>query len=274
MAVNIKYSQSYFWLDSWILANIIELGTRSFCNRFLDFRIDPGHRLFDQMVLAARCGVANIAEGSSRYSTSLDTEMRLIDVARASIDEVQGDFFSFLLSRNEVPWAIGNPDREAIWNLRMDAPQYSNSILHDAGVHILAQKAKFDQWIESDSADTSANAMLILCVRVNRMLHRQLDSLLEQFRQQGGFSENMTAERLEARRQQASDANAPTCPECGQPMQLRMQRRGQGQGRQFWGCINYPHCKGTRPYSTTPPRSEIIRQCRCSPVWPGGGPGR
>ncbi len=107
MGVEIKFSQSYFWLDSWILANILQLGTQSFCRRFLDFKIDPGHRLFDQMVMAARCGVANIAEGTSRHSTSIETEMRLLDVARASIDELQGDYFNFLLQHQSDVWEIG-----------------------------------------------------------------------------------------------------------------------------------------------------------------------
>lgn len=61
MGVDIKFSQSYFWLNSWVLANIIQLGTQSFCDRFVDYRLDPGRRLYDQMVMAARCGVANIA---------------------------------------------------------------------------------------------------------------------------------------------------------------------------------------------------------------------
>lgn len=254
MSVTIRYSQSYFWLDSWILANIIELGTQSFCNRFVDYRIDPGRRLYDQMVMASRSVVANIAEGTSRASTSLETEMRLLDVARGSLNELQGDYFNFLLFRKMVPWPMGNPDREALWGMKMDSPCYSNSILHDAGLHILAQKEKFDPWIESGSPETAANAMLVLCVRVNRMLHRHLESILDQFRVEGGFSENMTAERLEARRKQAIDTNSPACPLCGQPMQLRMQKRGQGQGRQFWGCLNYPHCKGTRPYTPDPTR--------------------
>ncbi len=106
MGVEILFSQSYMTLNSWVMANIIQLGTQSFCDRFVDFKIDPGRRLYDQMVPAARCGVANIAEGSARYSTSLETEMRLLDVARASIDEVQGDFFNFLLRHKADVWAI------------------------------------------------------------------------------------------------------------------------------------------------------------------------
>lgn len=99
MGVQIKFSQSFFWLNSWVLANIIQLGTQSFCDRFIDFHLDPGRRLNDQMLMAARCGVANIAEGTARHSTSIETEMRLLDVARASFDELQGDFFNFLLRR-------------------------------------------------------------------------------------------------------------------------------------------------------------------------------
>lgn len=96
MGVDIKFSQSYFWLNSWVMANILQIfGTQSFCDRFVDFKIDPGRRLYDQMVLAARCGVANIAEGTARYSTSIETEMRLLDVARASIDEPARRLFQF-----------------------------------------------------------------------------------------------------------------------------------------------------------------------------------
>lgn len=247
MGVEIKFSQSYFWLNSWILANIIQLGTQSFCDRFIDYRIDPGRRLYDQMVLAARCGVANIAEGTARASTSIETEMRLLDVARASLDEVQGDFFNFLLRRKAEIWTLGHPDREAIWKTELDAPRYSNSLLHDAAAHILAQKSKYDPWIENNSPEIAANAMLILCVRVNKMLHAQLQGLLEQFRLQGGFSENMTAERLEARRNQAAAENAPACPNCGKPMLRRLQKKGRMQGREFWGCSDYPRCNGIRP---------------------------
>lgn len=246
MGVDIKFSQSYFWLNSWVLANIIQLNTQSFCNRFVNFRIDPGHRLYDQMVLAARCGVANIAEGTARHSTSIETEMRLIDVARASFDELQGDFFNFLLYRKTDVWAIGHPDREAVWKTELDAPQYSNSLLHDAAQHILQQKAKYDKWTESDSIDVAANAMLILCVRINKMLQQQLSGLLQRFREQGGFSENMTSERLNALRSNADKSEAPRCPKCGKSMIKRLQKRGQNQGKEFWGCSDYPKCNGTR----------------------------
>lgn len=250
MSVNIQFSQSYLTLNSWILANIIQLGTQSFCDKFVDYTIDPCRRLYDQMVLAARCGVANIAEGTARYSTSIETEMRLLDVARASIDEVQGDFFNYLLRKKAGIWPIGNPDREAIWKINLDTPHYSNSLLHDAANHILTQKAKYDYWLENDNPDTVANAMLILCTRLNKMLENQLHTLLRRFREQGGFTENMTAERLEARRQQSINAKAPVCPQCGKPMIKRMQKKGSQQGREFWGCSDYPKCNGTRPMNS------------------------
>lgn len=246
MGVNIQFSQSFYWLNSWILANIIQLATQDFCDRFVDYCIDPGRRLYDQMVMAARCGVANIAEGSARHSTSVETEMRLLDVARASFDELQGDLFNFLLRKKAEVWAIGNPDREAIWQMRLDAPIYSNSYLHDAARHILAQKHKFAQWLENDNLEIAANALLVLCLRENKMLQSQIHSQLESFRQTGGFTENMTLERLRARQNQAKRDAAPACPKCGKPMLRRMQKKGEGQGREFWGCSDYPNCNGLR----------------------------
>lgn len=247
MSVNIQFSQSYHWLNSWILANVIQLGTQDFCDQFIDYGMDPGRRLYDQMVMAARCGVANIAEGSARHSTSVETEMRLLDVARASFDELQGDLFNFLLRRKADVWAIGNPDREAIWQIRLDTPRYTNSYLHDAAIHILTQKSKFDRWLNNKDPEIVANALLVLCLRENKMLQSQIQSQLDVFRQTGGFTENMTAERLEARKGQAAEAGAPLCPKCGKPMLRRMQRKGQMQGRKFWGCSDYPRCDGLRP---------------------------
>lgn len=247
MSVEIKFSQSYFWLNSWVLGNIIQLGTQSFCDRFIDYKLDPGRRLYDQMTLAARCGVANIAEGTARHSTSIETEMRLLDVARASFDELQGDIFNYLLRKRAQIWAVGNPDREIIWKIELDSPNYSNSLLHDAANHILNQKAKYDPWLENSSADICANVMLILCVRINKMIQSQLMGLLKVFKERGGFTENMTAERIEARRSQAKAANTPSCPQCGKPMLKRMQKRGEGQGREFWGCSGYPECRATIP---------------------------
>lgn len=247
MGVNIQFSQSYHWLDSWILANVIQLATQDFCDRFVDYRIDPGRRLYDQMVMAARCGVANIAEGSARHSTSIETEMRLLDVARASFDELQGDLFNFLLRRNGDVWSIGNQDREAIWQMRLDTPQYSADYLHDAAKHILTQKSKFTPWIDSNRSEIVANTLLLLCLRENKILHAQIENRLESFRQTGGFTENMTTERLKTRKTQASENGAPSCPKCGKPMLKRMQKKGQQQGREFWGCSDYPNCNGTRP---------------------------
>ncbi len=246
MGVEIRFSQSYLWLNSWVLANILQLATQSFCERFIDYKIDPSRRLYDQMVMAARCGVANIAEGTARNTTSIETEMRLIDVARASFDELQGDLFNYMLRRNAEIWIMGHPDREAIWRLNLDTPHYSNNLLHDAAIHILNQKRKFDYWIENQSSSVSANAMLVLCEKINRMLQSQLENLLEKFRVTGGFTENMTVERLEARRIQSQNNGAPTCPVCGKPMVKRMIKKGQGHGCEFWGCIDFPKCRGSR----------------------------
>lgn len=252
MSVNIQFSQSYHWLNSWILANVIQLATQDFCSRFVDYRMDPGRRLYDQMVMAARCGVANIAEGSARHSTSVETELKLLDVARASFDELQGDLFNFLLRKKADVWAIGNPDREAVWQMPLDPPHYTNSYLHDAALHILTQKRKFDPWLENDNPEIAANALLLLCFKENKLLQSQIEGQLDSFRQTGGFTENMTVERLEARKTQAAESGAPKCPKCGKPMLRRVQKRGRQQGREFWGCSDYPKCDGFRSIVPVP----------------------
>ena len=87
----------YFWLDTWVLANIIQLSTQEFCQRYLNRSNDPCGRQYDQMTQAARSVPANIAEGNSRHSTSKETEMKLTDVARASLAELANDYVNWCL---------------------------------------------------------------------------------------------------------------------------------------------------------------------------------
>lgn len=109
-------------LHSFTLATIVQLETLRFCRRFLthDRRetggkfYDPKGRQYDQMTQAARSGRQNIIEGSERSSTSKDTEMKLTDVARASLSELRGDYEIFILDRGELPWSCHSPEARAV----------------------------------------------------------------------------------------------------------------------------------------------------------------
>ena len=91
----------YYWLDTWVMANVIQLATQDFCARNLNHINDPCGRQYDQMTQAARSVPANIAEGNSRHSTSKETEMRLTDVARASLSELANDYVNWLMRHEE-----------------------------------------------------------------------------------------------------------------------------------------------------------------------------
>jgi four helix bundle suffix protein len=233
----------YFRLDSWILANIVQLGTQRFCKRFLNRTNDPCGRQYDQMTQAARSGCANNAEGSARRATSRETEMRLTDVARSSLAELAGDYLNWLMQQEKVPWGKGTPEARAVYAVRLDSPAYGEDVLHDACAHILAQKRKFAAWLDSDNDEAMANALLILIARVINMLNHQMEAQGETFKEEGGFREKLTTLRVETRARQSA---APECPACGKPMARRTARSGKHAGREFWGCTAYPECKGVR----------------------------
>lgn len=246
MAIKFTSAPSYFWLNSWVLANIIEIATQRFCDRFVDYKIDPGHRLYDQMTQAARSIRANIAEGSGRHETSLETEMRLTDVARASAHELMGDFMNYMMRHSLSAWASSDHRFQSVINIQLEKPVYGENFINDAITHINKQKSRFDCFLEKGNAEDASNCLVVLCLKINAMLTSMLAAQLNDFKQQGGFTENMTSERLEARKSQASISGNPTCPKCGKPMLKRMQKKGQMQGREFWGCSDYPQCNGTR----------------------------
>ena len=243
----------YMRLDSWILSNIVQLGTQRFCAKFLNRRNDPCGRMYDQMTMAARSGCANNAEGSARKATSRETEMRLTDVARASLAELAGDYLNWLMRQEKVPWPKESSDAREIYAMRLDAPSYDVDLVHDACAHILTQKKKFSRWLDSDDDVVVANALLILIARVINMLNRQMETQGENFKEEGGFREKLSGIRIEAR---ARQDDAPECPECGRPMARRTARSGKNAGHAFWGCTGYPECKGTREIQESKGSSE------------------
>jgi len=224
-------------LHSFNFTTIIHLGTISFCKRFIPWKEDPLGKSVGQMIGASRSGKQNIIEGSERAKTSSETEIKLTDVARASLSELQGDFEDYLVQRGKVPWSIHDENHKAVSAIMLDEFEYSEDPLHDYWVYLLKQK-KFDPWLEDGDDVTAANALIILIQRTTGLLGRQLNRLESDFVARGGIKEKMYQARVESR----NEPDAPTCPQCDKPMRKRRSARGE-----FWGCSGYPECKGTRP---------------------------
>jgi four helix bundle suffix protein len=239
----IEISSRYRRLDSWILASIVQFATYRFCEKFLTRKLDPTGRQYDQMTQAARSGKVNIVEGSARTATSKETEMKLTDVARASLNELASDYEDWLLKQGLVPWHKKSEEAKAVFAVWLDKPQYNDDWVHDSCAHLLQQQSKFDRWLHSDDSVVVANCLLILIRRTILMLSGQLETQLADFEQEGGFREKLTQLRVDAR---VKAANAPTCPNCGKPMTVRKANTGRNAGKKFWGCTGYPECRGVR----------------------------
>ena len=236
----------YYWLDTWVMGNIIQLGTQNFCQRYLNRSNDPCGRQYDQMTQAARSVPANIAEGNSRHSTSKETEMKLTDVARASLAELANDYVNWLLLREKIPWSVKSEEYKQVCSVHLDRPTYKDDVQHLSGIHILNQKHKFDNWLNSNDSIIEANCLLILCNRLIMMLSKQIVNQVDTFRETGGFTEALTAERLAYRTEKSIQNDAPMCPKCGKPMLKRVAKKGVNSGKEFWSCSTYPQCNGTR----------------------------
>lgn len=245
MAIEIKSVKGYYYLDAWVMSHIIYQATISFCQRYLNKDNDPGGRLYDQMVMAARSAPANIAEGSSRRQTSRETEMRLTDVARATLSELLSDFMAFSLTYNIEPWPKDSENYLAFRKLQLEQPNYGADIEREAWLHVQAQRRRFAPWVESDNLSVRVNSIKLLINRNIFMLQKMISRQLDEFKVNGGFTEGLTKERLTTQASQSVERGAPNCPLCGKPMIKRTIKRGAKVGRQFWGCSAYPECQGT-----------------------------
>ena len=242
-------------LHSFTLATIVQLETLRFCRRFItqDPResgakfYDPKGRQYDQMTQAARSGRQNIIEGSERSATSKDTEMKLTDVARASLSELRGDYEIWILDRGQLPWSVHSPEAKAVNAISLDPASFTDDMVHESAKHAMEQRKKYARWLDADDAVIVANAMLIVIGRALNMLKSQIEAQGKAFEETGGFSERLTAKRLEARSQ--TKGPAPDCPQCGKPMRRRRSAKGD-----FWGCPAFPDCRGTRPVQEQEPQ--------------------
>ena len=246
MGVTIRSTASYLYLDSWIISSVVHLGTIEFCRKYLNNSNDPGGRQYAQMTQAARSAAANISEGSSRRDTSTETAMKLLDVARATVSELAYDYLSLILLLKETPWTFDDPRRARIHAINIPPANYSQNLMHDVGLRILDSKQLFAPWLDADLL-TAANTMIVLCGRLNRMLTHQLEYYLKVFRHKGGFTENMTKERLRSLKDESQASQGEICPKCGKYMVKRIAKRGKNAGKEFWSCSEYPNCTGSKP---------------------------
>ncbi len=215
-------------LRTFQIAQALYDGTVVFCDRFVEKR----SRTRDQMVQTARSGVQNIAEGSLASATSKEAELKLTNVARASLGELLLDYEDFLRQQGLTQWSKDSPDA-----------------LRVRGLYQSDLSDKSDPYdLKTASAETAANTLLCLVNQASSLLRNQLRTLEKEFLANGGLRERMTKARLEARAAQeaAKDPETPACPDCGKLMRKRTARKGPNTGKSFWGCSGYPECRGIR----------------------------
>lgn len=239
----------YRRLHSFTFATLIHLETISFCNRFIPWQEDQLGKTIGQMIGAARSGRQNIIEGSERASTSKETEMKLTDVARASLAELLGDYEIFLADNESIPWS--RESRENIDFSKILIPEYEHSPdpMHDYWEYYHEKvRPLFEPWFKKDDPIVVANCLVILIQKTMCMLQGQLKAQGDAFLQEGGFKERMYENRTTSRNTASSENKGPKCPDCGENMQKRFPRNGSRNNTPFWGCIDFPNCRGTRVF--------------------------
>ncbi len=171
----------YRELQSYQMAEIVFDATAIFCDRFIDRR----SRTHDQMVQAARSGKQNIAEGSMASGTSKKTELKLIGVARASLEELLIDFQDYLRQKELPLWG---KDHEQARKVRMLAHEKNRSY------------KTYRTYIEQSSPEIAANAAICLIHQTNYLLDQQLRALEKEFLKEGGFTEKLYRVRSQTRK--------------------------------------------------------------------------
>jgi four helix bundle suffix protein len=204
----------YRRLKSFQLARLVYDVTVRFCERY----VDPRSRTRDQMVQAARSGVQNIAEGSQASGTSKKTELKLTNVARASLEELRLDYEDFLRQRELPLLAPSHPALRRFkakrcstledvrrWVEEEHGRARTNKDQHGQG-QAATQSASVSVRESPCSSASSpalvANAALALLNLCCHLLDRQLAAQAEAFETEGGFTERLYRVRQQRRRKE------------------------------------------------------------------------
>ena len=173
---------NYRELLSYRKAEIVYDVTFEFCDRFLA----KSDRTIDQMIQAARSGKQNILEGSKASRTSSEVEIKLTNVAGASLEELLDDYHDFLRARKLSLWSKAS--REAQFVRRL-------------GANPDVTYAQYQDFCETRPPEVVANIAICLIHQTNYLLDQQMRRLERDFLNEGGFRERMTRARLQQRRQ-------------------------------------------------------------------------
>jgi len=172
---------NYRELLSYQKAEVVYDLTFRFCKRFLG----KGDRTVDQMIQAARSGKQNIAEGSKASGTSKETEIKLTNVARASLEELLLDYTDYLRVRDLPIWEKDSKQARFVRKL-------------GAAPHVTFEA--YREFVETRSADVVANIAACLIHQTNFLLDQQIRRLEQDFLKDGGIRERMTHARLQHRK--------------------------------------------------------------------------
>ena len=170
----------YRKLIAYRKSETIYQGTVLFCRRFFPAR---GDRTVDQMVQAVRSGKQNIAEGSSASGTSKETELKLTNVARASLDELLEDYLDWLTAHGAEEWGREDSRKVAAKDFAKEHPDWED------------WKGIF----ETRPAETLCNVQIVLIHQTRYLLERMIRKQEADFTQHGGVRERMHAARVAAR---------------------------------------------------------------------------
>lgn len=167
------YKSLPFYLQSEIIYDF----TVQFCDKYIDYK----SRTKDQMVQAARSGKQNIAEGY--LQKSIEGKLKLLGVARGSLEELLNDYQDFLRQKGLSTWSKEDPKSKNVRNI-----VYKN------------YKDYNDYKIYLENPENAANSMVCLINQTNQLIDSKLRWLQDDFVKNGGFRENLLKKRLEYRK--------------------------------------------------------------------------
>lgn len=181
----VVWKELYFYRKSDAIYQL----TVEFCKRYLPAH---GDRTVDQMVQAARSGKQNIVEGSEDGQTSSEMEIKLMNVARGSLQELRSDYQGYLNTHHLLMWPANSERQQRLRDFCHSHNDYSD----------------YEPLLAKMNDEEMANLLLTLCHQTDKMMCAYIEKLEHRFVTEGGIKERMHAARTGYRKEQDAHMQA------------------------------------------------------------------
>ena len=211
--------KTYRQREWFVLGTLLCMGSARFGGRIHEYAAEARFRLL---------------EAGEREEVHHEQMKRHLEEASGLLLRMSNEMELLMLEKGYGLWSTEDSSYLKLSSMHPASLELGLDVMAEFGNHVSKEMGRYDKWLSSKDEAVSLNSLLVLAGRMMTLIRQELKRLAEEM------------EEAKRRAMNPEAAEPPKCPVCGAAMRLRTAKNGANAGQQFWGCTQYPSCRGVR----------------------------